>query len=284
MAQKALVLEGGAMRGIFTAGVLDGFIKHQYNPFDFVIGVSAGSTNGIGYLCRQHGRSYKIITEFATSDRFIDAVRWLRGGHFCDVEWLWRQSFDDVWLNLDYYETHNVPLYVVTTSILTGKAHYIRVTRGNMHGLFPASCAIPLAYRDFPKVDGEPMTDGGIGDSIPVIKAYDIGARDITVVLSRPLGYKKRVSKDSILVRTLFKNYPALQQAIINRNQAYNDALAFIKQPPSDCIVNVIAPPDGFRVGRFTRDLVRLEQGYQQGLRLGQLSAVNTASLGRVKL
>ena len=277
MAQTALILEGGAMRGIFTAGVLDGFIEQHYNPFDFVIGVSAGSTNGIGYLCGQRGRSHKIITEFATSDRFIDMVRWLRGGHFCDVDWLWRQSFDDVWLDLDYYEHHQVPFYVVTTSILTGKPHYIRMTRDNMHQVFPASCAIPLAYRDFPTVDHEPMADGGIGDSIPVIKAYEMGARNITVVLSRPLGYKKKVSDNSVLVRTLFKEYPQLQEAIIKRNQAYNDALEFIRNPPGDCRLEVIAPPDDFRVGRFTRDLERLEAGYRQGLTIGRANAPTSA-------
>lgn len=270
MAQTALILEGGAMRGIFTAGVLDGFLEHHYNPFDFVIGVSAGSTNGIGYLCGQRGRSHKIITEFATSDRFIDMVRWLRGGHFCDVDWLWRQSFDDVWLDLDYYEHHRVPFYVVTTSILSGKPYYIQMTRENMHQVFPASCAIPLAYRDFPQVDGEPMADGGIGDSIPVIKSYQMGARDITVVLSRPLGYKKKVSNNSVLVRTLFKDYPQLQDAIIKRNQAYNDALEFIRNPPADCQVHVIAPPEAFNVGRFTRDLERLDKGYEQGLAIGR--------------
>jgi len=278
MAQTALILEGGAMRGIFTAGVLDGFIAQHYNPFDFVIGVSAGSTNGIGYLCGQSGRSHKIITEFATSDRFIDMVRWLRGGHFCDVDWLWRQSFDDVWLDLDYYEHHQVPFYVVTTSILTGKPHYIRMTRDNMHEVFPASCAIPLAYRDFPLVGDEPMADGGIGDSIPVIKAYQMGARDMTVVLSRPLGYKKKVSNNSVLVRTLFKEYPQLQEAIIKRNQAYNDALEFIRNPPGDCQLRVIAPPDDFNVGRFTRDLERLEAGYQQGLTIGRRTAADAGA------
>ncbi|WP_276567837.1 patatin-like phospholipase family protein [Idiomarina seosinensis] len=284
MPKRALVLEGGAMRGIFTAGVLDGFLEQQYNPFDFVIGVSAGSTNGIGYLCGQLGRSHKIITEFATSADFIDMVRWLRGGHFCDVDWLWRQSFDDIWLDVEHYQQLGIPLYVVTTSVTTGKPCYLKVTPDNMHQLFPASCAIPLAYRDFPKVNGEPMTDGGVGDSIPVIKAYQQGARDITVVLSRALGYKKKVSKNSVLVRQLFKELPELQDAIIGRNENYNQALEFINNPPADCQIHVIAPPDDFKVGRFTRDRERLEAGYQQGLSIGRLTAINAAGLGGIEL
>lgn len=270
MPKHALVVEGGAMRGIFAAGVLDAFLAKRFNPFDFVIGVSAGSTNSVGYLCGQEGRSHKIITEFATSHEFIDMVRWLRGGHFCDVQWLWRQSFDDVWLDFSCYEQADVPLYVVTTSILSGRAHYIRLTKENMHDVFPASCAIPLAYRDFPTVNGEPMTDGGIADSIPVKKAYEMGAKEITVILSRALGYEKKPARVSGLMKRLFKDYPDLQSALLSRNAQYNEALQFIKQPPADSKINVIAPPVNFKVGRFTRNPVRLEQGYESGVISGE--------------
>ena len=269
MSKKALVVEGGAMRGIFAAGVLDGFIEQNFFDFDFAIGVSAGSTNLVGYLCGQKGRSHKIITEFATNKRFIDMMRWLRGGHFCDVEWLWRQSYDEVWLDFEYYQAHNIPLYVVTTSILTGKAHYPILNAENMHQIFPASCAIPLAYRDYPKVDGEPMTDGGIADAIPVRKAYELGARDLTVVLSRPLGYRKKATRMTKLIKRLFKNQPALQEVMLRRSQDYNDALEFLEKPPIDCKVTVIAPPANFKVGRFTRDRKLLQQGYEAGLTLG---------------
>ncbi len=270
MSKKALVVEGGAMRGIFAAGVLDGFIEQNFFDFDFAIGVSAGSTNLVGYLCGQNGRSHKIITEFATNKRFIDMMRWLRGGHFCDVEWLWRQSYDEVWLDFEYYQAHNIPLYVVTTSILTGKAHYPILNAENMHQIFPASCAIPLAYRDYPEVDGEPMTDGGIADAIPVRKAYELGARDLTVVLSRPLGYRKKADRMTPLIKRLFKNQPALQDVMLRRSQDYNDALEFLEKPPIDCKVTIIAPPADFKVGRFTRDKKLLQQGYGAGLNSGR--------------
>lgn len=278
MSKHALVVEGGAMRGIFAAGVLDAFLAKHFKPFDFVIGVSAGSTNSVGYLCGQKGRSHRIITEFATSHEFIDMVRWLRGGHFCDVQWLWRQSFDDVWLDFAYYEQADVPLYVVTTSILSGNAHYIRLAIENMHDVFPASCAIPLAYRDFPTVNGEPMTDGGIADSIPVKKAYEMGAKEITVILSRSLGYEKKRARVTGLMKRLFKDHPKLQSALLTRNAQYNEALQFIKQPPADCKVNVIAPPVNFKVGRFTRNPVRLEQGYESGVMSGEYFITNYSS------
>ncbi|WP_346836811.1 patatin family protein [Microbulbifer sp. SAOS-129_SWC] len=266
---SALVIEGGAMRGIFAAGVLDAFIDAEYLPFDFAIGVSAGSTNLIGYLAGDRGRSRQILLDHARRDEFINWRRCLRGGHFCDVGWLWHASFDEVPLNVPRYLANGVPLYAVTTSVLTGEAHYVKVTAENMHQVFPASCAIPLFYRDFPRVDGEPMTDGGLADSIPVLRAYEWGARDITVVLSRPLGYRKRVGRAPRKIKAFFHDHARLFEAVLERSERYNRALDFIQVPPADCHVRVIAPPEDFPVGRFTREPALLELGYQNGREAG---------------
>ncbi|AMX02314.1 patatin-like phospholipase family protein [Microbulbifer thermotolerans] len=266
---SALVVEGGAMRGIFAAGVLDTFIEADYLPFDFAIGVSAGSTNLIGYLAGDHGRSRRILLDHARRTDFINWRRYLRGGHFCDVSWLWHASYDEVPLNVRRYLDNNVPLYAVTTSIVTGEACYLRVTEENMHEVFPASCAIPLFYRDFPRVNGEPMTDGGLADSIPVIRAYEQGARDIAVVLSRPLGYRKRVSPAPKFIQQFFHGHARLFEAVLGRAERYNRALEFIQSPPADCRIRVIAPPAHFPVGRFTREAELLEQGYLFGREAG---------------
>lgn len=261
----ALVVEGGAMRGIFAAGVLDAFIEQQYQPFQFAVGVSAGSTNLIGYLADDHGRSRQILLDHAQRANFINWRRYLKGGHFCDVSWLWHASFDEVPLNTEYYLRQQVPLYVVTTSVSSGQACYFEVTVDNMHQLFPASCAIPLMYRDYPQINGEQMTDGGLADSIPVIKAYEMGARDITVVLSQPSGYRKRASRFPVLMKPFFKQYPWLFKAVLSRAARYNQALDFIARPPADCTIRVVAPPADFAVGRFCQDPQQLEAGYQAG-------------------
>ena len=257
------------MRGIFAAGVLDAFIESDYLPFDFAIGVSAGSTNLIGYLAGDHGRSRRILLDHARREDFINWRRALKGGHFCDVSWLWHASFDEVPLNIQRYRDNGVPLYAVTTSIDTGEAHYVEVTTENMHEVFPASCAIPVFYRDFPQVNGVPMTDGGLADSIPVIRAYEQGARDITVVLSRPLGYRKRISPAPQFMKQLFHEHARLFEAVLDRAERYNAALDFIESPPLGCRVRVIAPPEDFPVGRFTREAPLLERGYQCGRELG---------------
>lgn len=253
------------MRGIFAAGVLDAFLEQGYQPFWRAYGVSAGSTNLIGYLSGDHGRSRKIITGHACQPDFIDWKRFARGGHLCDVRWLWHQSFADVPLSLENYLSGETELWVTTTSVLTGEARYFRIDEHNMHDVFTASCAIPIAYRDYPTVDDEPMTDGGVADAIPVVRAYEDGARDITVVLSRPLGYRKKPPRFPAVPRRIFGEYPALSEAALQRAERYNATLDFILNPPWDCRIRVIAPPQDFPVGRLTRKHALLDQGYQQG-------------------
>ncbi len=129
-----------------------------------------------------------------------------------------------------------------------------------------ASCAIPIAYRDYPIINNIAMTDGGVADSIPVIKAYEMGAREITVILSQPLGYRKRPSKAPWLTKKIYKNYPALINTTLTRADVYNQSIDFINNPPADCRVNIIAPPVNFKVGRTTKKLATLNTGYQMGV------------------
>jgi len=257
------------MRGIFAAGVLDAFLERSYQPFWRTYGVSAGATNLIGYLAGDHGRNRKIITGHACRPDFIDWTRFARGGHLCDVRWLWHQSFADVPLNIENYLSGSTELWVATTSVLTGKAHYFAIDEGNMHDVLTASCAIPIAYRDYPEVNGEPMTDGGVADAIPVIRAYEDGARDITVVLSQPLGYRKKPPRFPHVPNRIFRGYPALAEATLRRAAGYNATLEFILNPPEGCRIRIIAPPENFPVGRLTRKLTHLEEGYQQGHQAG---------------
>ncbi|MBG22730.1 MAG: patatin family protein [Idiomarinaceae bacterium] len=264
---RALVVEGGAMRGIFAAGVLDGFLRESFKPFDLAIGVSAGSTNLIGYLTEDYQRSYRILTELAQSKDFIDPIRGMLGGHLCDVEWLWRTSYDQIELHFDRYVAGKIPLYAVTTRVEDGAPCYFQVDADNMHQLFPASCAIPLAFRDFPEVDGVAMTDGGVADSIPVLKAYEMGAREITVILSRAEGYRKTSGRSLGITRKILSQYPKLCDAIEDRADRYNATIDFIENPPEDCTIHIIAPPEYMPVGRFTRQRERLEIGYNAGLR-----------------
>ncbi|WP_241972318.1 patatin-like phospholipase family protein [Aliidiomarina soli] len=267
--KRALVVEGGAMRGIFAAGVLDAFIQADFYPFDFVIGVSAGSTAALSYLSGDFQRTYKVFQSHATRPEFINFRRALTGGHLTDVRWLIEESAKDEVLDEAMFLRRGIPLYVVSTRIRDGKPCYSQIDLDNLGHVLPATCAIPLAYRDYPKVKGMAMTDGGLSDSIPVETAYAWGARDITVILSQSHGYRKRPANKTFMNLVLRKQ-PALARATKDRYQHYNRSLDFIDEPPADCNMRMLAPGPEFKVGRLSRNGLRLRKGYLHGKHVGE--------------
>ncbi|WP_409425759.1 patatin family protein [Pseudoalteromonas sp. RW-H-Ap-1] len=264
--QHALVVEGGAMRGIFAAGVLDEFLAQQYQPFTSYFGVSAGATNVAAYLCKQATRNYKVITDYSCRPEFINVKRFIKGGHLFDLDWLWQETIREIPLNKDEFSQSPHDFYIVATAIESGQAHYLQATGSEMVEQLKASCAIPFAYRDYPTINGIAMTDGGVADPIPVKKAYEMGASEITVILSQSLGYRKKDYKVPWLTKRLYKDNPALAQATIQRSKNYNASIDFLYNPPSDCKINIIAPPAEFKVGRTTKNLAILNSGYKMGI------------------
>ncbi|PFG58556.1 putative patatin/cPLA2 family phospholipase [Vibrio sp. ES.051] len=269
MATKAIVVEGGAMRGVFASGVLDAFLEQSYKPFDFAIGVSAGASNLIGYLTDYPHRSINIITKLATSKRFFDPARFVKGGDLIDVKWLFEES------NRLYPVDENklfdgIPFFATTTNVETGKADYYRVTRDNFHHAIEATTALPIAYKRTPCFSGGCYTDGGVADSIPVREAYRRGARDITVVLSQPLSYAKKPVKTTWLMKKLFAEHPKMAEAMLQRADNYNESLEFIRNPPPETHIRVIAPPENFHVQRLTMRMPVLLEGYEMGLIAGR--------------
>ncbi|MCZ4250025.1 patatin family protein [Pseudoalteromonas shioyasakiensis] len=266
---KALIVEGGAMRGIFATGVLDAFIQANYQPFTQCYGVSAGATNIAAYLCAQYKRNHAVITDYSCRPEFIDFVRFIKGGHLFDLDWLWQETIRDIRLDLDTFEKQASEFYIVTTNIQTGQAEYLKANATHLEQQLKASCALPIAYREFPVIDNLQLTDGGVADSIPIRKAYEMGNKEITVILSQPLGYKKKPSKAPWFVKRLYKNTPALAEATLRRAENYNQSIDFITNPPSDCKINIIAPPPNFAVGRTTKSFEKLSAGYEMGLNAG---------------
>ncbi|MED5504703.1 MAG: patatin family protein [Pseudomonadota bacterium] len=276
MATKAIVVEGGAMRGVFASGVLDAFLEQDYKPFDFAIGVSAGASNLIGYLTDYPHRSINVITKLATSKRFFDPTRFLKGGDLIDVKCLFEESnrlypVDEAKL------FEGIPFLAATTNVNTGKADYYRVNRHNFHNAMEATTALPIAYKHTPCFSGGCYTDGGVADSIPVREAYRRGARDITVVLSHPLAYEKKPVKTPWLMKKLFAEHPQMAEAMLHRSENYNESLDFIRNPPKDTHIRVIAPPDEFSVQRLSMRQTVLLEGYEMGLEAGRAHLTNRA-------
>lgn len=252
------------MRGIFAAGVLDTFIEQDYYPYDFAIGVSAGSSNLVGYLAKQSKRSLQVITELATDKRFYDPKRFLKGGNLIDVDWLIRAS--EQRFPLDKATLfNNLPLIATATNINTGKADYYQVNETNLESVLEATSALPIAYKSTPCFSGGCYTDGGVADSIPVIEAYRRGAKEITVILSHPLSYRMPPARHSWLTDKLLATQPMVVQAMASRASRYNQSLAFIRQPPTDVSIRVIAPRECFGVKRLTMRRGTLFSGYAMG-------------------
>ncbi|ELV8720978.1 patatin family protein [Vibrio harveyi] len=276
MATKAIVVEGGAMRGVFASGVLDAFLEQDYKPFDFAIGVSAGASNLIGYLTDYPHRSINVITKLATSKRFFDPTRFLKGGDLIDVKWLFEESnrlypVDEAKL------FEGIPFLAATTNVNTGKADYYRVNRHNFHNAMEATTALPIAYKHTPCFSGGCYTDGGVADSIPVREAHRRGARNITVILSHPLAYEKKPVKTPWLMKKLFAEHPQMAEAMLRRSENYNESLDFIRNPPKDTHIRVIAPPDEFSVQRLSMRQSVLLEGYEMGLEAGRAHLTNRA-------
>jgi predicted patatin/cPLA2 family phospholipase len=263
--RSALVVEGGALRGVFSTGLLDGFLEARFNPFDLFIGVSSGASNLAAYLAGMIGRNRGIYMDYSLRPDFISFPKFLRGGHLLDLDWLWDITIREIRLDLATIYSRAKPFVVVLTDVQTGDAHYKLTSARDLEHILKASSAMPLLYRAYPEVDGRPMTDGGVADSIPVGEAIRRGARRIMVIRSRHRDYMKRPGLSEHVMRWHVRQYPLLQEAMTRRVERYNDVVALIRKPPEGVSIIEICPPESFRVSRLSQDRMILQEGYEQG-------------------
>jgi len=253
------------MRGVFSTGVLDGFLEARFNPFDLFIGVSSGSTSLAAYLAEMIGRNRTIYIDYSLRPEFIDYARFFRGGHLLDLDWLWDITIREIRLDLPRIYARQKPVIVVLTDIETGEAVYKFTSAENLEHVIKASSAAPLFYRHYPEVDGRPMTDGGVADPLPVREAIRRGARRIMIIRSRPRGFLKEQGLSEYLMRRYVRRNPSLQRAMAQHVQRYNESVELIRRPPDGVSIIEVYPPDNFRVKRISRNRLILEEGYEQG-------------------
>lgn len=263
--ETALVVEGGALRGVFSTGLLDGFLEARFNPFDLFIGVSSGASNLAAYLAGMIGRNERIYLDYSLRPQFISFSRFFRGGHLIDLDWLWEITIREIRLDLEAVYAHRKPFVVVTTDVLTGEAHYRSGSTDGLEQLLKASSSVPLLYRGYPKIEGRPMTDGGVADPLPVGEAIRRGARRIMVIRSRKADYVKKAGPEEFLLRWAVRRHPHLLRAMERRVACYRNALMLIRHPPPGVAIVEICPPPDFRASRLGKDLPALREGYRQG-------------------
>lgn len=270
----ALVVEGGGMKGIYTAGILDAFHTADFNPFDLYIGVSAGTPNLSSFIAGQFQRNFKSYVGNMSDKKFISRQRFLKGGHWMDLDWLWeitqQENRIDIERAAQILEAENKRFLMVVTNVETGKPEYVPARLSDWIEFMKASCAIPFFYRNFCRIENEFYVDGGVSDPLPVEQTYREGARNIVVLRTHPVSHAKKNGLDVRLGAKLFKKNPGLQKAILRQAEIYNQAAAFIKNPPADLTILQIAPETELKTNTTTQSRDILTNDYNLGLRHGE--------------
>jgi predicted patatin/cPLA2 family phospholipase len=265
-----LVLEGGGMRGVFTSGVLDAFMKHDLY-FPYVVAVSAGACNGLSYMSRQPRRARYSNIDMLRKYDYISLKRLLTQGSIFDPNILYERFPNEI-VPFDYetYRKNPAVYEMVTTNCLTGRAEYLteKTDPKRLTAIVKASSSLPYVAQ-ITEVDGVPMLDGGIVDSIPVVRAIDKGYSPNVVILTRNRGF--RSSEPDIKVPKLFYGeYPRLRVALSRRVEEYNKQLELIERMEDWGEVICIRPERPMEVDRLCRDVEKLEALYEEGFMLGE--------------
>lgn len=271
--KTALIVEGGGMRGIFAAGVLDVFMEQGHDPFDFYIGVSSGALNLNSLLANQHKRNYRFIMQSARDPEFISWKKYFKGGHLFDLDWLMDEGFKRVPLDLDVMlaRARQKKYWVATTCVRSGEPVFVQPTADNFESCMKATSAIPAVYRTPVAVHGESLMDGAVAAPIPVQEAHRQGAGNIVVIRSRPSGMGKSASLGNRAVAFLARKHPMLSHALRYQHEYYADAVSWMENPPEGVKVKQIAPPGKMKTGRATTDINALDVDYQSGREQAEL-------------
>jgi len=253
------------MRGIFAAGVLDVFLERRFHPFDLAIGSSAGACNLSSHLAGQHGRNRRgYLTQMQRAE-FADPRRFLRGGHWLDIDYLWAAFEREDPLDVAALVASPTRLLAAATCVETGRAEYLEPGVDNMSEVLRASSAVPVLFRGFVEIAGRRFADGGVTAPVPVEEAYRRGARRILVIRSRPADFPGPSRVECALAAAALRAHPALAAAFRRYRDVYARSAAFIRRPPPDCRVVHVAPERHLRTSRTTRDRRALEADYQYG-------------------
>lgn len=264
--KKGLVLEGGGMRGIYTAGVLDVFLDNDLN-FDGVIGVSAGAIHGCSYLSKQRGRNIRYYKKYCRDKRFMSFRNLILTGDFAGEQF----CYHDLPEKLDVYdfETFNksdAEFYVTCSNLETGEAEYFRLTDMKADvDYMRASASLPYFAR-IVELEGKKLLDGGCTDSIPVEAFRNMGFEKCVVVLTRDESYVKKPEMTAP-AKLCYRKYPKFIEALKNRHNRYNETVKKIKELEKTGEIFVIRPSVELTIGRIEADPDRLQKVYDIGVR-----------------
>jgi predicted patatin/cPLA2 family phospholipase len=269
--KRGLVLEGGAMRGLFTAGITDVMMEAGIDP-DGLIGVSAGAAFGCNYKSRQPGRAIRYNARFAKDPRYSGIWSLLKSGDYFNAEFGYHivpkqyDVFDD-----EAFENNPMEFIVVCTDVETGKPVYQTLTKADYdtYEWIRASASMPLASKVV-EVGGRKLLDGGVSDSIPLAYAESMGYERNVVILTQPEGYVKKRTKLMPLMRLALRKYPEMIKAMDTRYLMYNRELDYVRQAEQEGRCLVIRPEGKIPIGHVSHDPDQMRLVYDMGRQMGE--------------
>ncbi|MBR3644858.1 MAG: patatin family protein [Lachnospiraceae bacterium] len=269
--KTGLVMEGGAMRGMFTCGVIDVMLENGLK-FDGGIGVSAGAAFGCNYKSKQIGRALRYNKKYCKDKRYGSFYNLIKTGDIYDREFCYKK----LPYELDKFDTkvfaeNPMEFYVVATDVETGKAVYHKCTDGMQKDIdwIGASASIPM-FANVVEIDDYKLLDGGVADSIPVKYFESIGYDRNVVILTQPKGYVKKPMGYTLLMKLLLRKYPNLVESIKNRHLGYNETTGYIEEKEKAGDIFVIRPPEALKIGKMENNPDELERVYQIGRKEAQ--------------
>lgn len=267
MKSTCFVLEGGALRGLYTSGVLDYLYENKVN-IDCIVGVSAGALFGVNYFSCQPGRVLRYNLKYCNDKRYMSVKSLLLTGNIVNKNF----AYYKVTLKLDPFDqekfvSSNKDFYAVLTNVETGFPEYVKITKPilQMEEL-RATSAMPFVSR-IVKVNGKKYLDGAVSDSIPVLKALEMNYDKVVVVLTQPLGYRKKELSSKELKKAMkrYKEYPYFVKALFDRPKMYNETLDKISELEKDGKIFVFRPSDSVEINPIKKNKEDLELAYELG-------------------
>ncbi|MEE1516793.1 MAG: patatin family protein [Lachnospiraceae bacterium] len=265
--EAGLVLEGGGMRGLYTAGVLDYFIdKGIY--FRNCYGVSAGATQGCSYISKQRGRAYKIFTKYMQDKRYASFGNLLKEGNYFGKDFSLKKIPDELEpYDYDTFKNSGINFYAVATNCRTGEPEYLKIedmrNEVDMDKVW-ASCSLPLLSKNV-HIENEEYLDGGVADSIPVVKAIKDGNKKVVLILTRDINYRKKPNKLISVIKLKYRKYPKFVSVMEKRHSIYNKTLKRIQKLENEGKIFVIRPKTEVKIGRLEKDTQKMIDLYNAG-------------------
>lgn len=260
-----LVLEGGGLRGMFTAGVLDVFLDENIR-IDGAIGVSAGALFGVNLLSKQKGRVLRYNKKYANDKRYMSFHSLLTTGNIVNRDF----AFYELPYTLDPFDQETftqsgMDFWVTVTNVETGEPEYVKITNAfEQMEVFRATSAMPIVSK-MVEIGGKKYLDGGVSDSIPVRKFMEMGYDKIIVILTRPLDYRKKPSP-MWLFKLFYRQYPKLVERWANRYAEYNQAVEDVIQLNEEQRIFVIRPSQTLKMSRIEKDVNKIQAMYDLGV------------------